>query len=60
MSTVNFKFGIGEVVTVTVSGEQGNVIARADYEDAQSQYLVRYKAADGRAVEGWWNESAIS
>ena len=44
---------------ITVSGEHGNIIARAEYVDTTPQYLLRYKCGDGRAVESWWGESAI-
>lgn len=53
------KFVLGQQVQIEVSGEQGRVIARVEYEDAQHAYAVRYKSADGRAVAAWWNESAL-
>ena len=56
---VTFKFYIEEFVCITVSGEQGDVIARAEYAHSEDQYLLRYKSADGRAVEAWWPESAL-
>lgn len=51
-----FKFEIGARVKITMSGETGTVIARADYRDACDAYLVLYRAADGRAVSVWWND----
>lgn len=54
-----FKFALNQEVTTVASGEQGVVIGRADYNNADSNYLIRYKAADGRAVENWWTEEAI-
>jgi hypothetical protein len=54
-----FKFALGEPVAISVSGERGKVIARAEYLNADNQYLVHYQAADGRAVEAWWSEEAI-
>ena len=53
------KFELGQQVQIEVSGEQGEVIARVEYKDAHPAYTVRYKSADGRAVEAWWNESAL-
>lgn len=55
-----FKFELGNAVAIAASGEQGEVIGRAEYTHAERTYLLRYKAADGRAVESWWSESAIS
>lgn len=55
-----FKFGLGQTVSITASLESGEVIARAEYATSENSYLVRYKAADGRAVESWWGESALS
>lgn len=55
-----FKFGLGQTVNITASLESGEVIARAEYAKSENTYLVRYKAADGRAVEAWWGESALS
>jgi hypothetical protein len=55
-----FKFELKQRVVISASGEQGEVIARAEYSESTPAYLVRYKAADGRAVEAWWNESALS
>lgn len=54
-----FKFELGQIVTVAVSGEKGNVIGRAEYLHDENRYLVRYKAADGKAAEEWWNQSAL-
>lgn len=54
-----FLFELKEQVTITCSGETGQVIARAEFIDSENQYQIRYKAADGRAVEAWWNELAL-
>lgn len=54
------KFNLKQIVVITASGEQGEVIARAEYVVAEPSYLIRYKCADGRAVEAWWTESALA
>lgn len=54
-----FKFKLGSTVVIAVSGESGDVIGRAEYDTGNLQYLVRYKCADGRAVEQWWDEVAL-
>lgn len=53
------RFELKQYVTIAVSGEQGQVIGRAEFAHAEPSYLVRYKCADGRALEAWWNESAL-
>ena len=53
------KYELLQAVTIASSGEQGEVIARAEYAHSEPNYLVRYKCADGRAVESWWGESTL-
>lgn len=53
------KFGLGAQVVIEASGESGEVIARAEYLNAEPGYLLRYKCADGRAVESWWTQGAL-
>ena len=55
----DFMFDLGNEVVIVCSGESGQIIGRADYLDGDDMYNIRYKAADGRAVEAWWAESAI-
>ena len=54
-----FKFELGQNVKITVSGEVGEVVGRADYSNSESGFYIRYKSADGRAVEEWWREQAL-
>lgn len=56
----NFKFPLRRVVVIDESEERGTIIARAQYAHSENAYLIRYKAADGRAVEQWWGESSLS
>ncbi|VDC28249.1 hypothetical protein [Pseudogemmobacter humi] len=58
MTTPNFT--LGEHVSITCSGETGQVIGHAIYLTSSTQCLVRYRAANGRAVEKWWNVEALS
>ena len=55
-----YQFKLGAKVVIAVSGEPGLVIGRAEYTATENNYYLRYKAADGRAVESWWGESALS
>jgi hypothetical protein len=55
-----FTFNLGQYVSLVDSGENGRIIGRAEFEGCQNEYLVRYRAADGRAVEAWWKEDALS
>lgn len=55
------KFELKQNVEITASGESGEIIGRAEYAyNIEPSYLLRYKCADGRAVETWWAESAIN
>jgi hypothetical protein len=54
-----FLFSLSKVVRISVSGEVGEIIGRAEYTNSEPLYFVRYKAADGRAVESWWAQSSI-
>lgn len=54
-----FRFDMKEALQIEASGERGTVVGRAEYVTAENQYYLRYKSADGRAVEGWWGESAL-
>lgn len=56
----NFRFNLNQQVTIAASGETGQVIGRAQYATGQDQYHIRYRAADGRAVESWWGEDALT
>ncbi len=53
------KFALNAEAVITASSEVGTIIGRAEYSASECSYLIRYKAADGRAVEAWWQESAI-
>lgn len=55
-----FKFELNQTVTISISGEVGKVIGRAEYANSEPAYFVRFKAADGRAVESWWTQDALS
>lgn len=56
----SFAFSLGQQVAITASGEQGQVIGRAEYSNSTNTYYVRYRASDGRATEAWWNEDALT
>ena len=60
MEPETFAFQLGQQLRIAASGESGEVIGRAQYARSENQYLLRYRAADGRAVEGWWGESALT
>jgi len=56
---MTFKFNLGDAAKIAASDETGEVVARAEYASSENSYLLRYKSADGRAVESWWGESAL-
>lgn len=55
----SFSFPLNAEVVITASGEKGIVIGRAEYTTSQPSYLLRYRSADGRAVEAWWSQDAL-
>lgn len=55
----SFKFELEQQVAIAVSAESGKVIGRAEYSNSENSYLIHYKCADGRAVNSWWEESAL-
>ncbi|MDF3830245.1 hypothetical protein P3T83_21335 [Pseudocitrobacter sp. 2023EL-00150] len=57
---MSFKHVIGQIVSVTISGEVGHVKGRAEYNAGSNQYLIHYQAADGRAVDAWFEEGELS
>ena len=54
-----FKFGINQLVELRVSNEFGEVKGRAEDSTHENSYFVHYKAADGRAVSKWFDESDL-
>ncbi len=54
-----FSFELGERVVIVPSAEGGKIVGRAEYTNSANSYLIRYRAADGRAVEQWWPEDAL-
>lgn len=54
-----FKFALEQRVKMIESDECGTVVGRAEYIEDPNQYLVRYRAGDGRQVTIWWSESSI-
>lgn len=55
-----FKYELGHAIRVTISDEEGHVKARAEYKSGGNQYLIHYLTADGRGVDGWFEEEELS
>lgn len=56
----NPVYNLGQKVRISISDEVGIVNGYAVYTSSAPQYRVFYKAADGRACEGWWYEDQIA
>lgn len=54
-----WRFSLGDRAMILESGEHGEVIGRAEFQQAERSYLLRYKGGDGKATEAWWTESAL-
>lgn len=60
MSNKNdFEFDMGDTVHIKVSGEQGQVIGRADYKHDQNYFQIRYRTSNGTATTRWWGADAL-
>lgn len=46
-----FAFSLGTRVVITASDEAGEIIGRAEYATSEPSYYLRYRAADGRAMQ---------
>lgn len=57
---MTFKFELNQFVEVGISGEMGHIKSRAESCNHCNQYHVHYKAADGRAIENWFDEDDIA
>nr|WP_130065534.1 DUF2586 family protein [Escherichia coli] len=57
---MSFKHELGQVVEVSISGEEGHIKARAEYTNSCNQYLIHYQTADGRASDAWFEEGEIA
>lgn len=55
-----FRFSLGATPAITVSGEIGLVVGRAEYLNSEPSYLLQYRRNDGIADEQWWRESALT
>ena len=56
---MEMKFSLGVGVSIALSGEQGYVDAYAVYQHSPIQFYIKYKAADGRAVSGWFGAEEL-
>lgn len=56
---MDFVFELAQTVSIKESGETGHITGRAEYTNSANSYYVRYRSADGRAVEQWWPEDAL-
>jgi hypothetical protein len=52
--------GLGVEVTITISGECGRVVGRAEYLEGGTQYHVHYKDANGAAKTEWFYGHQLS
>lgn len=59
MEVVKPRFKLGCKVKIECSGESGVVVGVAEYDFMDPQCLLRYRSADGAAVEMWWDEGAL-
>lgn len=54
------RFDLDQEVALTMSGERGIIVGLAHYTERPPCFYVRYVAADGRQVEEWRDEGALT
>jgi hypothetical protein len=54
-----FRFALRADVMRRDSNEIGTVRARAEYITSEPSYLVLYRAANGRQMREWWEQSDL-
>jgi len=60
MKVYEGRFGFGDAVTVTRSGERGVVVGVAFYRCVnQPQFLLQYTTSDGRASDAWFLDEEL-
>ncbi|EEX2766048.1 TPA: hypothetical protein ACGG59_002772 [Escherichia coli] len=55
----DFKFCLGQLVSLRISDEFGEVQARSQHVTGENQYFIYYQAADKCATERWFSESQL-
>ena len=55
----SYNFEMGQTVKLSLTGESGTIIGRAEFKYSENSYYLRYVAADGRQVQQWHDESAL-
>ncbi|WP_334470084.1 hypothetical protein [Arsenophonus sp. PmNCSU2021_1] len=55
-----FKHELGQVVQITISGEEGRIKGRAEYTNMSNKYYFHHLTADGYAFDRWFDESDLS
>ncbi|WP_387467645.1 hypothetical protein [Photorhabdus sp. RM323S] len=59
-NTKVFKYKLGQAVKINISIEVGEIKGRAEYINHINNYWISYRASDGCATEGWFDEDEIS
>lgn len=49
-----YHFNLGDKVSLKLSGEEGEVVGRAHFNNAPPQYYLRFKGGDGCQRTGWF------
>lgn len=59
MNTSQFQFGLMQEVSIILSGECGQVRARAEWATGNISYFVAYKAHQGEYREAWLDQDLL-
>ena len=55
------KFNIGSFVIVSLTGQKGIVIGRAEYDNVfPNSYWVQYVSGEGNLAKSWFDEQDLT
>lgn len=55
----DFEFDLGDIVRDRNKPDMGFIRGRAEYDNAENSYLIRYVSETGRIMELWLEESKL-
>ncbi|MCW7764715.1 hypothetical protein [Photorhabdus luminescens] len=55
-----FRYNLNQAIKINIRIEVGGGKGRAEYINHINNYLISYRASNGCAAEGWFDEDEIS
>ena len=57
---MSFKYDLNQSVQIKISGEQGQIKARAEYTSSEPMYWLEYKSTTGTVKQEWFYEGSLT